>query len=106
MEPLCLGGFVPHSGSPVCAQLLDNDADGKVDDSDVVDKMVAEKYFLIVPATDAESETMSGPSEGKEAQATPHARTLLILSRSVSLTLAPPPYPRPRPRPRAQARGR
>ena len=51
----------------VVAQLLDNDADGVVDDADVVNKMVSDKYYLFVPATESDSESFQDrmPSEGK-----------------------------------------
>ena len=46
------------------AQLLDNDGDGLVDDTAVVERMVRDKYFLFVPSTEADSESFSPPDEG------------------------------------------
>ena len=50
----------------VVAQLMDNDADGKVDDAAVHKHMKDNKYFIITPATDADSESETNmPNEGK-----------------------------------------
>jgi len=48
----------------VVAQLLDNDADGTVDASTVVDKMVSDDFFLVVPASDADNQTFQSPNIG------------------------------------------
>ena len=46
----------------VLAQLLDNDADGEVDDASVVTHMVENNYVLWVPATEADSENSPHPN--------------------------------------------
>ena len=49
----------------VVAQLLDNDADGVVDDATVHNEMVTGKYFIFVPLTEEDAESFGEPSEGK-----------------------------------------
>ena len=46
-------------------QLLDNDADGVVDDSSVVTYMVDNDYYMIVAATEGDSESWNPPNTGR-----------------------------------------
>lgn len=48
----------------VVLQLLDNDADGKADDTRVVRYMVGHQYYMVVPDTERDLETMRPPPRG------------------------------------------
>lgn len=48
----------------VMAQLLDNDADGAVDDADVHAKMLRDQFYLFVPATESDNENAVMPGSG------------------------------------------
>ena len=71
--PICVTQAAYNSGETakinhianVMAQLLDNDADGVVDDSAVVNKMVSDNYFLFVALSESDSESASFPSQGR-----------------------------------------
>ena len=49
----------------VLAQLIDNDADGEPDDAAVHAKMVSDKFFMVVPATEDDFENMPEINEGR-----------------------------------------
>ena len=71
--PICVTTAAWNSGETaklnhianVMAQVLDNDADGVVDDKAVVDKMVMSDYFLFVALSETDAESASFPSQGR-----------------------------------------
>lgn len=53
-----------HHIANIMLQLLDNDADGRVDDIEVVKHMVANNFHMQVPKDDADYETSEWPEDG------------------------------------------
>lgn len=54
----------------VVAQLLDNDGDGVADDAKVVQYMVARRFYMIVPNSERDLETMGDPPDSGTGQMT------------------------------------